>query len=359
MIGAGLGTARDQLELADQVDDQAEVAEAWRKGEISSAQTKEITKAAQADPRAARKLISKAKSSSHKGLKDACRETIVNAQSAEDEAEKHRRLHEGRYCRLWVDDDGAGRVEAKLTPEALATIRACLDPFVQAEFDLARLQGRRERHEAYAADALVAMARAAAARRHPAGPDTDPGPDIGDPGRGPDDPSPKPAGPPSTVIAVVSHDALLRGHTEDGETCVIEGVGPVPVATVRAMTADAFLAAVVSDGIDIRSVAHLGRQVTARQRTALTVRDPHCVVPGCHVAVGLEIDHVTGWTVTRTTTMDDLARLCAHHHHQKTHDGWTLTGAPGQWAWTGPATARDPGDPKQTGPPGLTTLFDN
>ncbi len=122
IIGAGLGTARDQLELADQVDDQAEVAEAWRKGEISSAQTKEITKAAQADPRAARKLISKAKSSSHKGLKDACRETIVNAQSAEDEAEKHRRLHEGRYCRLWVDDDGAGRVEAKLTPEALATM---------------------------------------------------------------------------------------------------------------------------------------------------------------------------------------------------------------------------------------------
>lgn len=155
----------------------------------------------------------------------------------------------------------------------------------------------------------------------------------------------------------------MRGYTEGGETCVIDGVGPVPVATVRAMAADAFLAAVVTDGHDIRTVAHRGRQATARQRTALAVRDPECVVPGCHVRVGLEIDHVTGWTVTHVTTIDDLARLCHHHHHLKTHDGWALAGPPGQWTWTRPGTPTDRAGPQgqgDTGPPGPppTTLFD-
>lgn len=376
MIGAGVGTAREALELAGQLDDQPELAEAWKAGDLSSAQTKEITKAAQADPASAPELIRKAKRSSHKGLKDACRQAIANARSAEDEAARHRRLHDGRYCRLWVDDDGAGRVEARLTPEALATIQACLDPFARAEFDLARAQGRRERHEAYLADALVAMARAAAGQRPTAGDDPagdDPASDgddndrSGGPGgptpNGPAPSGPRPAGPPSTVIAVVSHDALLRGYTEGGETCVIDGVGPVPVATVRAMAADAFLAAVVTDGHDIRTVAHRGRQATARQRTALAVRDPECVVPGCHVRVGLEIDHVTGWTVTHVTTIDDLARLCHHHHHLKTHDGWALAGPPGQWTWTRPGTPTDRAGPQgqgDTGPPGPPpiTLFD-
>jgi hypothetical protein len=39
------------------------------------------------------------------------------------------------------------------------------------------------------------------------------------------------------------------------------------------MMADAFLAAVVTDGVDVRSVVHLGRNDTAHQRTALEVRD--------------------------------------------------------------------------------------
>jgi len=116
---------------------------------------------------------------------------------------------------------------------------------------------------------------------------------------------------------VISYGVLVRGHTIEGESCVIDGVGPVPVSTVRAMTADAFLAAVVTNGCDIRSVAHAGRQVTARQRNALLVRDPHCVVPGCAVSTGLEIDHVTRWPSSRVTTLQQLAPVRRHHHRQE------------------------------------------
>ena len=41
-----------------------------------------------------------------------------------------------------------------------------------------------------------------------------------------------------------------------------------------------------------RAVAHLGRTINASLRTALALRDRHCVVPGCGVGYSLEIDHV-------------------------------------------------------------------
>jgi hypothetical protein len=363
MTGIGLGAARDQLELAAQLDDHPEVHDAVRAGEISPAQIKQITAAAKANPGATKRLLDKARRSSLKGLKDECAKTVAETRSAEDEAARHDRIHRSRYCRTWIDDDGAGRLDARLTPEALAEIQACLDPYSRREFDLARLAGRRESRDAYVADALVAMARAAADPSRPddagrPGPPTGPG-GSGDegPGGGGNGGGARPVGPPATVIAVVSHSALVRGRVEGGETCVIDGVGPVPVATVRAMTADAFLAAIVTDGTDIRAVAHGGRQVTARQRTALTVRDPHCVVPGCSVRSGLEIDHVAAWTATRVTTVDQLARLCRHHHHQKTYQGYVLAGPPGHWTWT-PPTPSAAGGLGDTGSPGTWSLFD-
>jgi len=188
MSGIGIGAAREQLELAAQVAEQPDIAQAARHGELSAAQTKEISKAAKADPAASGRLVDKAKRSSMKGLRDECRKTLAAARSAQSEAARHDRIHRSRYCRTWIDDDGAGRLDASVTPEVLATIRACLDPFCRQEFDLARLQGRRERHEAYAADALLATAQAANART-PDSPAASPGDDpAGDDPAG-DDPA--------------------------------------------------------------------------------------------------------------------------------------------------------------------------
>ncbi|MGI9032902.1 MAG: HNH endonuclease signature motif containing protein [Acidimicrobiales bacterium] len=62
------------------------------------------------------------------------------------------------------------------------------------------------------------------------------------------------------------------------------------------------LKALVTKGVDVVAVAHAGRSVTAAQRSALEERDRTCVVAGCVTATGLEIDHVDGWALTRTTT---------------------------------------------------------
>src|SRR5207244_4182174 len=97
--------------------------------------------------------------------------------------------------------------------------------------------------------------------------------------------------------------------------------------------------------------AHLGRRPTAHQRSALEVRDPECVVPTCHVRVGLEIDHVEPWSATRITKLDALARVCRFHHAQKTHEGYRLEGGPGHWRWLKPdGTDVDPRPPPPTRP---------
>ena len=131
---------------------------------------------------------------------------------------------------------------------------------------------------------------------------------------------------------------------EDGETCEIAGIGPVALSAVREQIPDAHITYVITNGQDV-TVAHLGRQVTAHQRTALEARGYQCEVPGCTADHLLEIDHVTGWAINRQTRLDDLAWLCTSHHRQKSRRHYRLLGPPGQRTWTsqtGVEISRDP-----------------
>ncbi|MGI8683703.1 MAG: hypothetical protein ACR2MO_01120, partial [Acidimicrobiales bacterium] len=96
-------------------------------------------------------------------------------------------------------------------------------------------------------------------------------------------PPPKPPSPAKVVVRI-DWDALVRGWPIDGEVCEIAGLGPVPVAAVRRMieSGDAFLAAVVTRGVDVVNVAHLGRRPTAYQQTGLDWRSPECTTLGCN-----------------------------------------------------------------------------
>jgi hypothetical protein len=119
-------------------------------------------------------------------------------------------------------------------------------------------------------------------------------------------------------------DALKRGRTEDGEVCEIAGVGPIPVATATEYLGEAFLKLLVVDGTEIRTIAHMGRALPAKLRTAVEERDRVCQVPTCDVTLGLEIDHIVPFAEGGPTTFENLVRLCKRHHLQKTHDGYRL-----------------------------------
>jgi hypothetical protein len=316
--GSTISAAASAIETGARMEDLPSLDAKFRAGGLSEVQAREIASTAAANPAAVSELIEVAASQGIQGLRDACRR--VSAAAVSDEGSRQAAIRRGRYFKTWVDPDGAGRLDVRTTVDDLARVLAGVEVFEAEIFEAARVSGSREPYHAYAADALVAMALAAVGSAPPAS--------GGEQRRA--------SRPEVKVNVLISDTALQRGHSEPGETSEIAGVGPVAVATVRAMMADSFLAAVVTDGVDVYNVAHLGRTVTAHQRTALEVRDRECVIDGCHARGHLEIDHVDGWSATRVTKLDRLARLCHFHHHQKTYEGYRLEGTPGHWVWLKP-----------------------
>ena len=226
----------------------------------------------------------------------------MKAAADRDPEATRKRIHAKRSCRHWTDPDGVGHLHASGTPEAIARLAAKIGHRAGQIFEAARKAGTREPLEAYAFDALSELVN-----RDGAG-------------------TSMPAGSDAKIIVRIDHTALLRGWVADGETCEIAGIGPVPVSVVREWMADAFIAAVLTDGEDVTKVVHLGRRFTAKQKTALQWRDPECCVEGCTNTLRLEYDHDTGWAKTHTTTVDDGDRLCHLDHKRKTA-GWYLAAA--------------------------------
>lgn len=321
--GTSVGAAAGALETVRRLEAMPATAEAYRGGELSEQQAREIALAAPADAATERQLLTAASTEDLAALRGRCRS--VRATASDDEA-RHARVHRSRRLRHWCDPDGTFRLDLRTTMEAGATVLAAMEPHRRRIFEAARGAGQREPADAYAADALVAACTASTT-----------------------------AGPRATVHVRVDHAALLRGHVEAGETCEIPGLGPIPVTAARALMGDAVMKAVVTRGVDVAAVAHCGRTVTAHQRSALEERDRECVVDGCHVREHLEIDHVDGWAVTKTTTLERLARLCRFHHQLKTYCGYRVDGRPGEWRWLAPDDESEADEPSRP-PPGALGL---
>ena len=145
-----------------------------------------------------------------------------------------------------------------------------------------------------------------------------------------------PARPPVMLHVLVDYDALMRGHTVTGERCEIPGIGPIPVTLARQMADDCILKVLLTKGVNVLAVAHGGYSIPAHLRTALDVRDPKCIVPGCDGRRRLEKDHRNAFGRTRITKLEDLAHLCPFHHYLKTFCGYTYRGGPGHWEWIPP-----------------------
>lgn len=143
------------------------------------------------------------------------------------------------------------------------------------------------------------------------------------------------------------HDALLPEETVHRLLCDAD-VSHVLTTTAAAAAAAAndadggdaaarergFLRAVVAtlDGM-ARSVLYVGRArrtVSARLRTALQVRDGHCVFPGCRArARRCHAHHVVPWEHGGPTDLPNLALLCVAHHHAVHEGGWSIRLKPG------------------------------
>lgn len=155
---------------------------------------------------------------------------------------------------------------------------------------------------------------------------------------------------------------LLGRSDEPGH---LDGYGPIDAATARELAADAPSFTRVLTDPHTGTVLSVGRDhytVPADLRRHLRLRDETCRFPGCgRRATGCDIDHTTAWEDGGTTTADNLAHLCRHHHRLKHHGGWATTNhSRGTLDWTSPtgrtyrtdpALPIGPQEPNATDPP--------
>lgn len=305
--GTAVGPAIATMEMASLLADLPVVSEAFLAGRLSEVQAREIAAVAAEVPDAQEQLVEAAGKLTLRGLQEECRR--VEAAAVIDEDDRYRRAHRSRKIRAWVDRHNVARLSATMTPDELARVmneidRRCGDIVEGA------IRGRWfESWEAHRVDALVEMTL----------PDSN-----------------APAPPASMVHVVVDYEALMRGHTVAGERCEIPGMGPIPVTLARQMSEDCILKVLLTKGVDVVAVAHGGYTIPAHLRTALDVRDPKCIVPGCDARRRVQKDHRNAFGRTRVTKLEDLAHLCPFHHYLKTFCGYTYRGGPGTWEWIPP-----------------------
>jgi HNH endonuclease/uncharacterized protein DUF222 len=239
-----------------------------------------------------------------------------------DERERVASIHERRYFRSWVEADGAVRLDARLTPLDGAEVLALVERAKDKIFHAARRDDRRESAGAYMADALVQLVTGSGGDRDP-------------------------SGPRALVNVFVDHEVLTSGVATAEDTCEIDGIGPIPAATARALVSDSILKVIVMDGMDVRGLSKTTRTIPARVRSALVARDRSCVVPRCDQTRRLEIDHIQPISLGGPNELANLARLCRTHHFQKTSLGYRLSGTPGDWTWQTPTKQQDAREPPE------------
>ena len=323
--GTSRAKAHRALEVARRLASQPEVAEAAKRGELSRDQAEVVSKAAEVCPSATAGLLELAKTAS---LSELAGEAARQMAEAEDLEARHQRAYRERSLRQWSDAGGTWHLKAQGLPEDGARVMSALQRLSDRCFEEARQEGRRERPEAYAYDALVRLAGGEA---------------VGKVGY--------------EVMVRVDLEALLRGCPTAGETCEVAGFGPVPAKVVADIMegGNPFLKAVITKGKDIVGVAHLGRRPNAHQKSALDWLFPHCAAEGCGVRAGfLQSDHRVEWAKAHVTVFDLLDRLCRRHHALKTHEGWALVEGRGKRAFVPPGDPRHPGHPANSRPPANT-----
>ena len=296
--------AQSVVLLANQLQHLPVTTAALLSGDLSGTQAVEVARGAIVAPNTETQLINLSRHATVRDLRDATSRVVA---AATDEAERHRQVHKSRFLKSWTDLDGSFNLKARMTVANGALVMAALKPLQDEIFKAARKSGNHERPEAYAADALMALCEKANHAAPSAGANTA-----------------KRARPSAVMNIRVDIAALKRGHTEHGEVCEIAGVGPIPVASATEYLGDAFLKLLVVDGVDIKTVAHMGRHIPAQLRTAVEERDRVCQVRTCDMSLGLEIDHIVPFAEGGAASLENLVRLCKRHHLQKTHDGFRL-----------------------------------
>jgi hypothetical protein len=291
--GTSFGEARSAMHTAAAVESCPATREAFVAGELSLDQASEIARAAGRRPGCEHELLATARTAALHTLREEARKA---RREELDPEELHRRRHRAQHVRHWDDDMGMVWIRGAFSPEVGLPLLNRLE----AETDrLAREKGPEGRgmtRARLAAEAFVRLTQ----------------------GHG------KPRANRADMVVVCDLNAHRRGHAHPGEACHIVGAGPIPVSLAKELSADAFVKAVLHDGVAIHTVAHFGRHIPAALRTALELGAPPdfggvtCAQAGCGRRYGLEWDHLDPVAHNGATSFDNLEPKCRGDHARKT-----------------------------------------
>ena len=307
--GTSVGAAKAAIETAGALGSCPDTSDALANGEVSLEQAGEIANTEKERPGSEAELLNLAKNSDLKTLKERSRKLRHGAIGADD---LHRRQVAARKFRHWRNDLGNIAFTGELPPEVGV-------PFVnrlETECDRVRAAAKKREHpleerDAYRADAFVRIL-------------------DGEARRGGTD-----------AIVVIDLRAWRRGEALEGEPCHVIGGGDIPVEVAKELAKDAFLKAVIHDGVNPLRIKHFGRHIPAELRTLLDIgpapgfEGVQCV--DCGRRDHLQIDHVDPVANWGPTSYENLRPRCWIHHQEKTERDRKAGLLDGRGARAGPA----------------------
>lgn len=291
--GTTTSQARRALETAAGLERCSQTKQALLAGEVSVSQAHEIVKAETESPGQEEDLLSAARTSDLSKLREHVRARRFERTAPE---ELHRLQLAARRFRHWRDGLGMVCFEGALPAHAGVPFINRIDLLAQRARRAAAREGRSgERFEAHAADAVSSLA---------ANGDSDT------------------RAPRAELVIVCDLFAYRRGHVHNGESCHVIDGAPVPVEIARELTRDAFVKAVLHDGVEIQRIKHFGRHLPAELKTALDL-GPVPAFSGrecadCGRRYGLEYDHVDPVAHQGPTSYENVEARCYADHLAKT-----------------------------------------
>ncbi|AND15619.1 HNH endonuclease [Rathayibacter tritici] len=153
-------------------------------------------------------------------------------------------------------------------------------------------------------------------------------------------------------VAVTVPALTLLGRSDQPGT--LDGYGPVDPETARRLAAGAPSFTRLLTHPESGAVLSVGRdsyRVPADLRRHLQHRDGTCRFPGCTRSTRhADIDHTREWQHGGTTSADNLAHLCRHHHRLRHTTTWTSEQeADGTLHWLSPTGRRHTTRPEDAG----------
>jgi hypothetical protein len=306
--GIDLGAAREKVRVARALPGLLLISDAMRRGRISYAKVRAITRVA--TPETEQKLLDIALAGTASHVERIVRawrrvDRVIAAQEAEAR-------HRARHLTTWIDDDGMLVLRGRLTPETGAVLMRALDAASDRLFretekapqpgGLVHAVDARQRR----ADALGRLAEVALTADLDAGA----------------------AGDRYQVVLHVdstagTHEAAEPGF--DGAALEVDDSAVhVSSETSQRLSCDAAVVTMHHDEHgNVLDVGRKTRTIPSAIRRALAARDRRCQFPACS-ARRCDAHHIEHWMDGGATSLDNLLLLCRRHHRLLHEGGFAL-----------------------------------